>query len=384
MTWMTPYDKLDDLQRRIIEDQLRTKCLTLIQGPAGSGKTVILVNILLRLIKNNQVCMVLCTHSLIDMMKSGISSELANEALICTAPAFQKNYSQRQWDVIIIDEVQDISPFLLDKVFRLSNQVILAGDAAQAIYNDGCRIDYFDHIQNLYKPILKTVYRLPKSIQRIAYYFADDPENFIRYEVSKRIASVSVELKHYPDHQREAEGVWLRAKEFAWIKNSTAVIFPKNDDLVSFCNIVLRIENKTPWNICYDRFRNIDYNSLNSYLHKYDIQLQVIGNGAGSMKEADAENLVSAMTYHNAKGLDFEAVFVPKLTKTTVIWNKPDIARRMFFVALTRSRRNLFLSYYGDAHEFVERIPKNLLSFQEFSESPSDEINASDPGEVWF
>lgn len=80
------------------------------------------------------------------------------------------------------------------------------------------------------------------------------------------------------------------------------------------------------------------------------------------------------------------AVFVPKLTNTTVIWKNQDIARRMFFVALTRSRQNLYLSYCGDAHEFIERIPKNLLSFKEFSESESqdDQTNISDSDEIWY
>jgi len=69
------------------------------------------------------------------------------------------------------------------------------------------------------------------------------------------------------------------------------------------------------------------------------------------------------MTYHSAKGLDFETVFLPFLNDGQSFWWKDkEIDRRLFFVGVTRSRRNLFLSYSGARpHEYVRGMPQELL-----------------------
>lgn len=374
MSWMIPDIKLDPDQQQVRSIPLKSCQSKLIQGPAGSGKSVILVKILQDILQeypNKKVCMVLFTRALIDMMKAGIADEFLDKFQILTTYEFQRNLTGSHWDVIIIDEFQDINDHLLNKAFEHANQVILAGDFAQSIYEQGCSISYFDSLQNLGKLELKMIHRVPKSIQRIAGNFADNPEHFLRYEVSQLLASVSVQLKSYPTHLQETRDVWLMAREYAGNGLSSAVIFPENYDLVMFSNTVLEQEGQDSWKVTYKQFgrqSSINYEELNNYLRKNSIRLQVIGKGEGSMKEADANNLVSIMTYHSSKGLDFETVFLPKLTRSTTFWSKPDIARRMFFVALTRSRRDLFLSYYGDPHDFVKRIPEHLLSIKEYSE----------------
>ena len=63
------------------------------------------------------------------------------------------------------------------------------------------------------------------------------------------------------------------------------------------------------------------------------------------------------MTYHSAKGLDYQAVFVPFLSPALEIWrNNPQRARSLFFVALTRSREQLFLSYKNVKHPLLSEI----------------------------
>lgn len=374
MSWMIPDIKLDPDQKQVRSIPLKSQQSTLIQGPAGSGKSVMLVKILKDILQEHpskKICMVLYTRALIDMMKVGIPDSFLNKVQIFTTYEFKDNLTGNNWDVIIIDEFQDIEDPLLNTVFKHAKQVILAGDPGQSIYEKGCSKTYFDTVNNLNKPELKTIHRVPKSIQRVAGCFADNPEHFMKYEVSKHLASVSVQLKNYPEYSEEIKDIWLMAREYAGNGLSSVIIFPTNNDLIKFSNNVLEQENKIPWKKTYKQFgrkSDINYEDLNNYLRENSIQLQVIGKGAGSMKEADTQNLVSIMTYHSAKGLDFEAVFLPKLTQSTTFWSQPDIARRMFFVALTRSRRNLFLSYYGDPHEFVKKIPKDLLSVKKFSE----------------
>ena len=65
------------------------------------------------------------------------------------------------------------------------------------------------------------------------------------------------------------------------------------------------------------------------------------------------------MTYHSAKGLDFKAVFIPFLNAGLEIWRDNERAKTLFFVAVTRSREQLFLSYSGTKHSFLEGISEN-------------------------
>ena len=60
------------------------------------------------------------------------------------------------------------------------------------------------------------------------------------------------------------------------------------------------------------------------------------------------------MTYHGAKGLEFDTVFLPDVRDGVVprgrmlTQEELEEERRMFYVAMTRAKRNLYISYSGD------------------------------------
>jgi superfamily I DNA/RNA helicase len=71
------------------------------------------------------------------------------------------------------------------------------------------------------------------------------------------------------------------------------------------------------------------------------------------------------MTYKSAKGLDFNSVFVPNLNDRMsfedgkpLSFSRYEWQRKFLFVALTRSRRDLFLSYHGTPHPYIDEMPK--------------------------
>ncbi|MBI2030885.1 UvrD-helicase domain-containing protein [Candidatus Kaiserbacteria bacterium] len=92
---------------------------------------------------------------------------------------------------------------------------------------------------------------------------------------------------------------------------------------------------------------------------------------------AEPQKAVSLMTIHASKGLEFDAVFItgleqglfPSLREDT---RDPEEERRLFYVAVTRARKRLFLSYAGErmkygsreralTSEFVHDIDKRLI-----------------------
>ena len=91
-----------------------------------------------------------------------------------------------------------------------------------------------------------------------------------------------------------------------------------------------------------------------------------LGNGEGRLARSDAEPLVLLMTYHSSKGLDFRDVYLPSLTPNARIdptgMPSEDRARRILFVAVTRSRENLFLSFSGArAHPLISDMGNDLV-----------------------
>jgi DNA helicase-2/ATP-dependent DNA helicase PcrA len=64
---------------------------------------------------------------------------------------------------------------------------------------------------------------------------------------------------------------------------------------------------------------------------------------------------VQLMTYHRAKGLEFDAVFLPRLLDGELPFRArkseadPDEERRLLYVGITRAREHLFLSWTREA-----------------------------------
>jgi DNA helicase-2/ATP-dependent DNA helicase PcrA len=74
----------------------------------------------------------------------------------------------------------------------------------------------------------------------------------------------------------------------------------------------------------------------------------------------EVQQAVSLMTIHAAKGLEFDAVFItgleqglfPSLREDT---HDPEEERRLFYVAITRARKRLFLSYAAERMKYGSR-----------------------------
>jgi len=90
------------------------------------------------------------------------------------------------------------------------------------------------------------------------------------------------------------------------------------------------------------------------------------------MEEDDKDNskAVKIMTIHKAKGLEFEAVFMPRLENGilphySAFSDALDMEeeRRLLYVGITRAKRYLFLSYTaaGKASDFINIMDKTLL-----------------------
>jgi len=99
---------------------------------------------------------------------------------------------------------------------------------------------------------------------------------------------------------------------------------------------------------------------------------------AGEHQAGDSEDALHLMTVHAAKGLEFHTVFITGLEQglfphqNSIDSGEIDEERRLMYVAITRARRRLYLSFaqsrmlhgqvhYGMASSFLRELPEELL-----------------------
>ena len=100
---------------------------------------------------------------------------------------------------------------------------------------------------------------------------------------------------------------------------------------------------------------------------------------AGEREAAAGQDALQLMTVHSAKGLEFSAVFISGLEEGLFPHDNSMLEdggieeeRRLMYVAITRARKRLYLSYagsrmlhgqprYGIVSRFVEEIPRGAV-----------------------
>jgi DNA helicase-2/ATP-dependent DNA helicase PcrA len=113
--------------------------------------------------------------------------------------------------------------------------------------------------------------------------------------------------------------------------------------------------------------------SLGSYL-------QNVALYTGDDKKQNDEDTVKMMTIHAAKGLEFPVVYAVGMEEglfpsSQSLYSQEDLEeeRRLFYVAITRAEKKLFLTYattrykygniqYSEASRFLTEIPENIMS----------------------
>lgn len=373
MRWMVPARKLDENQQAVLRQcaEMNDKPKW-IEGFAGSGKTVLLVHAIqsyIQLHPEKRVCIVVFTHALIDLIRTGIAPEFANRIPVMTYLNFV-NKDKNHYDLVIVDEVQDVPITILKAIQKRTDRILVGGDDAQSIYESGSRAEDIEGILNPDRLKLPMVYRLTRKIINVVKNIL--PDNNMVTATSGRMEDVQVTLAHAESKETELSWVWLQAKRYTETGHPSVVVLSGHSSVQDFINFVSIKEEINLPEYSLDRWGKTDYTKVNCHFSVAESSpcLQYLGNGHGDLTLSDSKPIVYVMTYHSIKGLDFRCVFLPLLTRDAIFWRTPDIDSRLFFVGATRSRRDLFLSYHGkEPHSYVKNMPQEELHKVEISES---------------
>lgn len=386
MPWMVPETRLDPEQREFLSRVGKDRKNFWVRGFAGSGKSVLLVHTLIREMRQSpgmSACVVVYTHSLIDMVRSGIPQEYT-QVPVLTYHQFRS--SPQSFDLILVDEVQDVPEDVLALLKLNARRLVVAGDEAQSIYADGISPDRIGEVTGSETYSLSVLHRLTQKVITIAERLF--PEKNLQAAKRSRLKNIEIVVAHASSEEEETRWIWDKALAASALGAPAAILLPAHRQIVALANQILRINRRPPWQakkLEGRRRKQFDYADLNEHLATNGIPVQYLGNDFGSLTDGDAQRVVYLMTYHSAKGLDFESVLLPRLSDGTEIWrDDPDKARTLFFVALTRSRANLFMSYAGAPHQIVQSLPNELVKRIEVNSQTRGAVQALGGDDIPF
>lgn len=362
-----------------------------VSGFPGSGKSVCLlyaVKTIRDKEPNASILFVEFTHSLIKMIEAALSELRLDNIQVVTYADFERNY-RGSYDYIICDEVQDMSASLLELMKRRAKRVIVGGDPNQSIYetmpNGGPTVGQ-DEMKRILMPKtseLTILHRLNKFIIRGINSFM--PQMRMLAEKSSMLKKHKpAYVWHCIDQNDEVKRIMDDAKTALNYGESVAILLPAHWKIENFVNIYLQSVGKPTFDFTQDRqYGKPNYGLLNEHLDKHGVKMQSITNGYGSLV-TDSDKIILS-TYHSSKGLDFDKVFMPFCNQGNGNEDDP----RLFMVAMSRSRKDLTLSYTTNMNRFIQQFFNNreacqFIDFKDMSKGPSIfGNNASDEEDDW-
>ena len=357
-----------DLQQKVVLQKKLAQNLV-VTGGAGSGKSILaLLKAKAMLNNNDRVLYVVKTVALNTYMDAGVSAEAKKEekeklqsivgnssnriwgrlkSSICSFNhcfKWVKN-EDNEWenlgwikghfDYIILDEATDLKMPEIQILKDHCKYFVAFGDDDQQLFSfidTRTKVSQIaDEVGIKEEDIDNLIYnhRLPKKMARLVVYLhprikpnTPDSENFIR-----RCLVEGTELPHIFQYSRENEQfdeiIKIVKNKNGGLK-SVGILFRDNESMKRAYRYF--IENDLPTSMVID------------------------SQTTGEAFDSAAPNL---MTYHGAKGLQFETVFIPNCSD-------PGYDKAPLYVALTRTYSSLYIMYTGLKPHFISQIPSEL------------------------
>lgn len=336
-----------------------------IKGFAGSGKSVLLAyaaKTILAKKPSSNILVVVFTRSLVEMFKADFKElGLATNVNIETYYEFMKGGGR--YDYILCDEVQDLTPRVIREMNARSYNVIVAGDSNQSIYERDPRwqeatvtSSEIGSLINGDPYELSIIHRLSRSIIDAVQRFLPRMNIFSsKRDMTKE--DTQIRLCEASSEAKEVQYIMERATKAVSVGDSTAILIPSAEQIIKFVNQALRDADKPEWVKKDNNWGKVDWGAMNAHLRKNGVKMQYVGNGYGSFDESDRRIVI--MTFHSAKGLDFENVFIPFANASMFISYDDSLAKTLFMVAMTRTRKNLYITYNGYPSDYLEAFKSN-------------------------
>jgi superfamily I DNA/RNA helicase len=383
MPWFISGERLDPDQREFVDQSTHQKMF--ITGFAGTGKSVVMIHKLIEIYSGNpnaKCCIISFTHALLEMFKLGIDecgvleNRVANELNECAAKngqidlvtkyTFKNNLTSPnpiRYDFIMVDEVQDLCLSDIENIKQSrTRNVYFGGDSNQSIYTEDPEDKeptigentLFEMLEVEQKKLV-TLYRITPSILNVVKLTMPELEHKLQGTRFGHRRDADVILASASDEFDEVKYVFENAKIYAEDIEITAILFPIHRWIGDFIRNVLKLNDIEITTEISNLISKRKYSELNQIFMDNNLRMEYVGNTHGSFRNARDQHNIVLMTYHSAKGMDFDNVFVPFLSssrheKFSFFLPKP------LMVAFTRANVNLTISYSGESMACVDNF----------------------------
>jgi hypothetical protein len=367
MSWWVNNNNLSEKQVHILNSLLNhdSNKVCWLKGFPGTGKTLLLTHLLVKLSALNpetSICYITYTNSLVELVKTSPDINLSKINIMTNYNFISQN---KVYDYVMLDEIQDLDKDRLFKIKKLSKKIFITGDFDQQIFQKNFTYEDLTDLIIVQEYELFEIFRLTRNIFDIAISIKPDAHIVEGLEIKNTNANSGVKLVQAANVTVEYEWVWTEALRNSRPGNPSVILFPNNTLIYEFSKSVAHLSGLKP-PPKPNKFRNrFSYSSFNEFWKLNNVKLMYLGGSYGNLKESDHKQVVYLMSYFSSKGLDFRNVFIPNLNYNLHIspnydLENPDLDINLLFVAVTRSRQNLFLSYSTNlCHQLISNIPNN-------------------------
>lgn len=337
--WMIPESQLDDDQIRVLQATLDKSCI--VSGCAGSGKSVLALIMAKRIQteRSNDYQIIVFTKALSRYMNAGRKA-LGLAKTFTYHHDWVNKRKKPASTYVIVDEIQDFTKEeICDFIKATKGYFYFFGDTAQSIYDglkttlpvDDIRFEISAAKNAKVFPLYRN-HRLPKPVARVVQVVGVglDPYDEGVYKSSETAIPRFIK---YDDEDEQISAIHrvIRDREL----EDVAILLPRNED-------VKRV---------YDKLTQLGGNYEVKYSDRMDFR-----NGHEDLDFTTSNPKV--MTYHSAKGLQFEAVFLPLVEKYPSADSESD--RKALYVAMTRTYRYLYVMYSGSLPNRLQTVDAQL------------------------
>lgn len=334
--WMIIESELDEDQIKVLNAVNDKSCI--VSGCAGSGKSVLALIKAQRIQreKGNNYQIIVYTKALCNYMNAGRKTLGLNNDF-----HYHWHWKNRlgcpSADYVIVDEIQDFSKDEIQEFINSTNKhFFFFGDTAQSIYEglkDTMPVEDINYIlptsQKAKMFELYRNYRLPRPVAKVVQYIGVDLDGF-DIDTYKSPETSIPRFIQFPSIDKQIEAIiqLINTSNLSDI----GILLPHNEDVKKVHDILktkgvnheLKYDDKQDYRCSIN---NLDFTTENPKL----------------------------MTYHSAKGLQFETVILPDVDERV-----DDTERKPLYVAMTRTYRNLYIMYSGDMPFPLSEVPTDL------------------------
>lgn len=346
MSILIPYNQLSNEQQGVIRRISRESGNLFVEGPPGSGKTLISLYTLRDMVESSNVrpLLMMYNHSLFGYLSSALNElgirdnltivtkdkffwDLAKQYDI-QPPDYNAPYSekydfllrelnkiimQKEHGITIVDEVQDLIPEEWDLIKKMSTRVLTLGDFDQGLYKTSLSRDIVKSYGVF--EALSVIFRFHKNIAKLAKIFSRKKDDLV-----SKVAT---------DAQTQPKLIDVNVNEE----------FRKITEILK----EIRVYKKRIGIICPD---NSKLKELSDYFQTYNIEHKYYPSNL-DLRTHDFTSIIPLLvSSFSSKGLEFEHVILFGFDNSSGIVSSLKAGNKLndvIYVSITRTNSNLYI-----------------------------------------